>query len=117
MAWHTRIPRIGCVACLKRQLFDMKKETKKKKKKKKKKKHWSLLPLISLEETPHYILRMKSMHLFKSYWGDTISLLCILPQQQKLSEKGHNLAKILWMITNIEFDLYITMIYPSANFQ
>ena len=30
---------------------------------------------------------------------------------------GHNLAKILQMITNIEPDLYFTMIYPSANFQ
>ena len=36
---RTRIPRIGCVACLKRQPFDMKK---KKKKQKNIKKHWSL---------------------------------------------------------------------------
>ena len=42
---------------------------------------------------------MKSMHPFKSYWGETISLPCILPQQKKKSKKGHNLAKILQMIT------------------
>ena len=42
----------------------------------------------------------------------------VLPQQQKTkSKKAHNLAKILWMIINIEFNLYFTMIYPSANFQ
>ena len=44
-------------------------------------------------------------------------LPCILPQQQKLSRKRAITTKILWMITNIELDLYITMIYPSANFQ
>ena len=62
---------------------------------------------------------MKSMHPFKSYLGETISLPCILPQQKKKtkSKKGHNLAKILQMITNIELDLYFTMVYPSANFQ
>ena len=32
-------------------------------------------------------------------------------------KKGHNSAKILWIITNMELDLYFTMIYPSANFQ
>ena len=31
--------------------------------------------------------------------------------------KGHYLAKSLRMITNIELDLYFTMVYPSANFQ
>ena len=44
-------------------------------------------------------------------------LPCILPQKQKLSRKRAITTKILWMITNIELDLYFTMIYPSANFQ
>ena len=73
----SRIPRIGCIACLKRQSFDMKKG----------KKHWSLKSLLSLKATRHYKLRLKSMHPFKSYWGETISLPRILPQQQKLSLK------------------------------
>ena len=69
---------------------------------------------------------MKSTHPFKRYWGETISLPCILPQQKKKkkkkkkttkSKKGHNLAKILRMITNIEPDLYLIIKYPSANFQ
>ena len=32
-------------------------------------------------------------------------------------KKGHNSAKILQIFTNMELDLYFTMIYPSANFQ
>ena len=119
-------------------------------------------------------LWMKSMHPFKSYWEETISLPCILLQQQKLSrkraitlpkfcrwllisnltcilqwyillqtfnknqcipakiywsetnintptkiksKKGHNSAKIWWMITNIELDLYFTVIKSSAKFE
>ena len=46
---------------------------------------------------------MKSMHPFKSYWGEAITKI--------KSKKGHNLAKILWMITNTELDLYFTMIF------
>ena len=54
------------------------------------------------------------MHYFKSNYGKTVSLRYILPQQQKLSQKR---VKILQMITNIQLDLYFTMIYPSENFQ
>ena len=39
------------------------------------------------------------------------------PNNKNLVEKGHNLAKILRMITNIKLDQYFTLIYPSANFQ
>ena len=38
----TRIPKIGCATCLKRQPFDLKKQNKKKKKTKKKKKNTGL---------------------------------------------------------------------------
>ena len=35
------------------------------------------------------------------------------------SKKGHNSAKNLQLITNIKLDLYmyLTMVYPSVNFQ
>ena len=48
---------------------------------------------------------MKSMHPCKSYGRVTNNLT----QQQKL-KKGYNSAKIWQMITNIELDLYFTMI-------
>ena len=44
-------------------------------------------------------------------------MLYFTPTTKPKSKKGHNVAKILQMITNIEPDLYFTMIYPSANFQ
>ena len=45
--------------------------------------------------------------------GNNIFILYFTP----ITKTGHNLAKILPMITNLELDLYFTMIYPSANFQ
>ena len=53
------------------------------------------------------------MHPCKSYWAETD---IDTPTKNK-SKKGHKSAKILLMIVNIEFDIYFTMIYPSANFQ
>ena len=56
-------------------------------------------------------------------WNQCISskviegYLYFTPQTKTKSKKGHNSAKILWMSTIIELDLYSTMIYPSANFQ
>ena len=49
--------------------------------------------------------------------GNNIFTLYIIPTTKSKSKKGHILAKLLRMITNIEPDLYFTMIYPSANFQ
>ena len=49
--------------------------------------------------------------------GNNIFTLYFTPTTKTKSIKGHNLAKILRMTTNIELDLYFTMIYPSANFQ
>ena len=46
-----------------------------------------------------------------------IFTLYFAPTTKTKSKKGHNLAKILQIITNIELDFYFTMIYPSANFQ
>ena len=34
-----------------------------------------------------------------------------------VEKKSHNSIKSLQMITDIEFDPYFTMMYPSANFQ
>ena len=31
------------------------------------------------------------------------------------SKKGHNLVKILSMITKFDLDLYLAMLYPSVN--
>ena len=58
-------------------------------------------------------LSIKSMHPCKSYWVVTN----INTPTKSKSKKGHNSAKILWMITNMELDLYFTMIYPFANLQ
>ena len=38
------------------------------------------------------------------------------PRTKTKSKKGHKWAKILWMVTNIIFDLCFTMIYSSENF-
>ena len=53
------------------------------------------------------------MYSCKSYWAETN----INTPTKRKSKKGRNSAKILQMITNIQLDLYFTMIYPSANFQ
>ena len=53
------------------------------------------------------------MHPCKSYLAETN----INPLTKTKSEKGQNSAKILRIVTNIELNLYLTMIYPSANFQ
>ena len=68
----TRILRIWCVACLKRQPFDMKKE-----------KNTAPIPKgnLSLQTSND---PFKS-YIHKSYWGETISLSCILRLEQKLS--------------------------------
>ena len=47
------------------------------------------------------------MHPCKSYWVQTI----INTPTKTKSKKGHNSAKILPMITNIELDLYILQWY------
>ena len=47
--------------------------------------------------------------------GNNIFTLYFTPTTKTKSKKGHNLAKILRMITNIELDLYFTKIYPFAN--
>ena len=49
--------------------------------------------------------------------GNNIFTLYFTPTTITKSKKGHNLAKILWMIINIELDLYFTIIYPYSNFQ
>ena len=56
------------------------------------------------------------MHPFKSYWKGNNIFTFYFTSNNK-SKKGHNLAKIMQMITNIELELYFTMIYPSANLQ
>ena len=48
--------------------------------------------------------------------GQNIFTLYFTLTTNAKSKKGHNLAKILRIITNIEPDLYF-MIYPSANLQ
>ena len=53
------------------------------------------------------------MHPCKSNWAETN----INTSTKTKSKKGYNSAKILPTITNIELNLYATMIYPSANFQ
>ena len=57
-------------------------------------------------------LSMKSIHPCKSYWAETN----IDTATKTKSKNGHFSVKIMQMITNIELDLYFTMIYPSANF-
>ena len=49
--------------------------------------------------------------------GNNIFTLYFTRTTKTRLKKGHILAKILRMITNIELDLYFTMLYPSANFQ
>ena len=105
---YTRISKIGCVACLKRQPFDMKKG--------KKtlvliiapipKDNPSLQTLNEINASLHKLLRA----------NNSFTLYFTLTTKTK-SKIGHNLAKILRMISNIELDLYFIMIYPSANFQ
>ena len=48
---------------------------------------------------------------------NNILTLYFTPTTKTKWKKGHNLAIVLRMITNIEPDLYFTTIYPSANFQ
>ena len=63
-----------------------------------------------LYDIPFCKLRMKSMHPFKSYWREAISLPCILPQQQKLNQKRAKLGQNFADITNIEPDLYYILL-------
>ena len=49
--------------------------------------------------------------------GNNIFTLYFTSTTKTKWKKGHNLAKILKIITNIDLDLSFTMIYPSANFQ
>ena len=49
--------------------------------------------------------------------GNSIFTLYFTQTTKTKSKKGHNLTNILRLITNIELDLYFTMIYPSANCQ
>ena len=103
-----RIPRIGCVVCLKCQPFDMKKEKK------------TLVFIIAPIPKGNPSLQTSNeinVSLQKLLKGNNIFTLYFTPTIKTKSKKGHNLAKILRMITNIELDLYFTMIYPSANFQ
>ena len=58
-------------------------------------------------------LSIKSMHPCKSYWSETN----INTPTKTKSKKGHNSAKIWWMITNIELDLYFLVISSSAKFE
>ena len=52
-------------------------------------------------------LLLKSMHPCKSFWSETN-----INTPTKLSQKkGHNSAKIWWMITNIELDPYFLQRY------
>ena len=46
------------------------------------------------------------MHPYKSIWSETN----INTQTKTKSKKGYNSAKIWWMITNVELDLYFTVI-------
>ena len=48
--------------------------------------------------------------------GNNIFTLYFTPKTKTKLKKGHNLAKILQMITNIELDLYFTMIYLLQTF-
>ena len=53
---------------------------------------------------------MKSMHTFKSYWAETNKKKKKKKKKKKTkSKKGH--------ITNIEIDLYFTVIKSSAKFE
>ena len=63
----------------------------------------------------YQILSKYSMRLSK-LWSTQGCFYVRNPTTKTKSEKGHNLAKISRTVTNIEFDLYFTMIYPSANF-
>ena len=104
-----RIPRIGCVACLKRQPFDMKKEKK-----------TTLVLIITPIPKGNPSLQASNeinASLQKLLRGNNSFTLYFTPTTKTKLKKGHNLAKILRMITNIELDLYFTMIYPSTNFQ
>ena len=58
-----------------------------------------------------YKLSIKSMQPCKSYLAETV----INTPTKIQSKKGHNSAKILRIIINI--DLYFKMIYPSTNLQ
>ena len=71
---------------------------------------------LCYNDIPFRKLPMKSMHPFKSYWAETISLPCILPQQQKLSQKRAKIWPKFWGWLSI-LNLTCTMIYPSANIQ
>ena len=106
---YARIPKIGCIACLKHQPFDMKKGGKK-----------TLVLIIAPIPKDNPLLQISneinaSLHTLLRE-NNSFTLYFTLTTKTK-SKKGHNLAKILRMISNIELDLYFIMIYPSANFQ
>ena len=104
---QTRIPRIGSVACLKRQPFDMKKEKQ------------TLVLIITPIPKGNPSLQISNeinASLQKLLWGNNIFTLYFTPTTKTKLKKGHNSAKIWRLITNIELYLYFTMVYP-ANFQ
>ena len=105
----TRIPRIGCVACLKRQPFDMKKE--------KNTGPYNCSYPLRQSLTTNFEWKQCKKSLQKLLRGNNIFTLNFTPTTKTKLKKGHNLAKILRMITNIKLDQYFTLIYPSANFQ